>query len=354
MSFVLILCGGFWLAAWGLRVPIPLRMAGVVFVILGIIALHLILPEAHHLRQATGGRAQPWVALLGLGVLVWLYRAGLQWLRARAPAHEAAQDAPSDTELRRYDRHIILREIGGSGQMALRRARILVIGAGGLGAPVLQYLAGAGVGTIGVIDDDMVEGSNLQRQVIHRDQDIGTPKVLSAARAIRDLNPFVRVQTYQQRLDRELAGQLVGNYDLILDGSDNYETRAVVNHAAVTAGVPVIAGAISQWEGQVNLYDPARGGPCLACLFPKAPAPGLAPSCAEAGVVGPLPGVIGAMMALEAVKYITAAGQGLRGQMVIYDGLYGHSRHIAVAPRTDCAVCAKIRDTGVVGTADQA
>lgn len=347
MSFVLVLCGGFWLAAWGLKVPIRLRLAGVAFVILGVIGLHLILPEGHHLRQATGGRAQPWIALLGLGGVVWAYRAGVLWLRAKAPGHEDAGGAPSDTELRRYDRHIMLREIGGPGQMALRDAKVLVVGAGGLGAPSLLYLAGGGVGVIGIIDPDEVEGSNLQRQIIHRDQDIGVPKVFSAERAIRDLNPFVTVRPYARTLDAENAPELFAQYDLILDGTDLFETRSMINAAAVATGTPLISGAISQWEGQITLFDPARGGPCMACVFPKPPAPGQAPSCAEAGVAGPLPGVIGSMMALEAVKHITDAGEGLRGQMVVFDGLYGQSRHIALAPRDDCPVCAEKRREGV-------
>ena len=215
----------------------------------------------------------------------------------------------------------------------------LVVGAGGLGSPALLYMAAAGVGTLGVIDDDTVENANLQRQVIHTDGRIGMPKVFSAAEAIGALNPHVTVRPYHRRLTEEIAAGLMAEYDLVLDGSDNFDTRYLVNRAAVAAGVPLIAAAMTQWEGQISLYDPARGGPCYECIFPERPAPGLVPSCAEAGVVAPLPGVIGSMMALEAVKHITGAGQGLRGRLVIHDALDAETRAIRLRPRPDCAVC---------------
>ena len=196
-------------------------------------------------------------------------------------------------ELNRYARHIVLRELGGGGQRKLKEAKVLVIGAGGLGSPALLYLAAAGVGTIGVIDDDSVDGSNLQRQIIHRDQDIDTPKVFSAQAAMQALNPFVTVKPYHRRLTADLAAKLFAEYDLILDGSDNFDTRYLANRAAVATGKPLISGAITQWEGQISLYHPASGAPCFECLFPSRPAEGLAPSCAEAGVIAPLPGIIG-------------------------------------------------------------
>jgi len=242
-------------------------------------------------------------------------------------------------ELDRYARHIMLREIGGPGQKRLKAARVLVVGAGGLGAPALLYLAAAGVGHIGVVDDDIVDNSNLQRQVIHRAADIGTPKVESAARAMLAQNPHVSVATHRMRLDADVARALFADHELVLDGTDNLATRYMVNRVAVAARTPLIAAAITQWEGQISLYDPARGGPCFQCVFPQAPAPGLAPTCAEAGVVGPLPGVIGAIMALEAIKAITGAGAGLRGQMLIYDALFTEMRKIALKPDGDCPVC---------------
>ena len=249
----------------------------------------------------------------------------------------------SDTELNRYARHIVLRELGGPGQKKLKQARVLVIGAGGLGAPALQYLAAAGVGTIGVIDDDEVENANLQRQVIHRDQDIGMPKVFSAEAAMQAQNPYVEVRPFHRRLTADIAADLFADFDLILDGTDNFETRYLVNETAVKLGKPLISGALSQWEGQLSLFHPKSGGPCYQCIFPEAPAEGLAPSCAQAGVIGPLPGVVGAMMAVEAIKALTGAGATLQGEMLIYDGLYGESRKIRLSPRQDCPVCGSDR-----------
>ncbi len=249
----------------------------------------------------------------------------------------------SAQELNRYARHIMLREIGGPGQKRLKNARVLVIGAGGLGAPALLYLAAAGVGTIGVVDDDTVDNSNLQRQVIHRHQDIGTPKVKSARRAMLGQNPDITVNAYAQRLDEAAAKALFSEYDLVLDGTDNFSTRYMVNQVAVQAKTPLIAAAITQWEGQISLYDPANGTPCFQCVFPEAPAPGLVPTCAEAGVIGPLPGVVGAMMAVEAIKHLTGAGTGLGGQLMIYDALYAETRKIALKPRPDCPVCAGVQ-----------
>jgi len=184
-----------------------------------------------------------------------------------------------------------------------------------------------------------VENSNLQRQVIHRDADIGTPKCHSAAAAMRALNPFITVRPYQRRLTSEIAETLFADYDLVLDGTDNFDTRYTANAAAVACAIPLVSGALSQWEGQVSVFDPARGAPCYQCIFPQAPAAGLAPSCAEAGVLGPLPGVLGAMMAAEAVKVISGAGRPLRGRMLIHDALYGETRTINLSPRPDCPVC---------------
>ncbi|ASM70904.1 MULTISPECIES: HesA/MoeB/ThiF family protein [Roseobacteraceae] len=330
-------------AVMGAPRSVRLNMMGLLYV--AVLSLHLVLPDGHPLRLATGESAALWLILGGFVVLVLAYRWGLRRLRARAAKGQAdipvqAHQGPmGEIELNRYSRHIVLREIGGPGQVALKNARVLVVGAGGLGAPALQYLAAAGVGTLGVIDADVVEGSNLQRQVIHTDARIGMPKVFSAQAALEALNPFVTVRPYQRRFDEEIAAELVAEYDLVLDGTDNFATRYLVNRVAFTAGVPLVSGALSQWEGQLSVFDPARGAPCYQCVFPQAPAPGLAPSCAEAGVLGPLPGVVGAMMAVEAVKLLTGAGTPLRGEMLIYDALYGESRKITLARRGDCPVC---------------
>jgi molybdopterin/thiamine biosynthesis adenylyltransferase len=203
----------------------------------------------------------------------------------------------------------------------------------------LQYLAAAGVGTIGVIDDDIVENANLQRQVIHRDQDIGMPKVFSAQAAMVAQNPYADVRPYHRRLTEDVAADLFAEYDMVLDGTDNFETRFLANRVAVAQGKPLISGALSQWEGQISVFDPAQGAPCYQCIFPEAPADGLAPSCAEAGVIGPLPGVIGSMMAVETIKVVTGAGQALFGEMLIYDALWGETRKIALKRRMDCPVC---------------
>jgi len=253
-------------------------------------------------------------------------------------------DAPAaplfaEDELPRYARHIVLREIGGPGQRRLKRARILVVGAGGLGAPVLLYLAAAGVGQLTIVDDDVVSRSNLQRQVIHAEDRVGMAKVLSAQIAIKAINPYVTVSPLQIRLDAAGAARLVREHDLVIDGCDTLDTRHLLNRACVAASVPLLAGAISQWEGQLALYDPARGAPCLACLFPVIPAEGLAPACAEAGVMGALPGILGAMLAAEAIKEITGAGRSLRGRLLIHDALWGESREIRISRRAGCPVC---------------
>lgn len=342
MLAVLAGAAALWALAWRLGVPARLRLALLGLIWLAVVLAQLALPPEAPLRAATGGDVRIWLVLGLVVAAVWLYRRGLRALRARA-ATKAPEPGPqplfSETELNRYARHLMLREIGGPGQRALKEARVLVVGAGGLGAPALLYLAAAGVGTIGVIDEDTVEASNLQRQVIHTDARLGMPKVFSAEAQMRALNPFVTLRAYHRRLDAENAPALFADYDLILDGTDNFDTRYLVNRMAVAAGKPLIAAAITQWEGQIALYDPARGGPCYECLFPTRPAPGLVPSCAEAGVAGPLPGVMGAMMALEAVKHLTRAGEGLRGALLIYDGLYGETRRIVTHRREGCAVC---------------
>ena len=346
MVLVLGMCAMLWGVGHVMGAPKSMRLWMIAVLYVGVVGLHLLLPLGHPLRMATGESAALWLILGGAVALVLLYRLGLSRLRARAGETQSTPaDQPlfTDTELNRYARHMVLREIGGPGQRKLKEARVLVIGAGGLGAPVLQYLAAAGVGTIGVIDDDRVENANLQRQVIHRDKSIGMPKVFSAQAEMIAQNPYVTVRPYHRRLTREIAGDLFADYQLILDGTDNFETRYMVNEMAVAAGVPLISGALSQWEGQLSVFDPACGAPCYQCVFAEAPAADLAPSCAEAGVIGPLPGVIGAMMGVEAIKVLTGAGTALRGQMVIYDALYGESRTISLARRPDCPTCGDVQ-----------
>ncbi len=242
-------------------------------------------------------------------------------------------------QINRYARHIVLREIGGPGQQKLLNAKLLCIGVGGLGSPALLYLAAAGVGTLGVVDDDVVSLSNLQRQVLHDTRNVGMDKTQSAAQSLARVNPDVRVVPHKLRLSVDNAEQIIGQYDLVLDGTDNFDTRYLVNRTCVALQKPLISAAMSQWEGQISLYDPARGGPCYQCVYPEKPADGLAPSCAQAGVMGALAGVMGAMMAGEAIKAITGAGAGLRGEMLVFDALYGETRKLGISKRDGCPVC---------------
>jgi molybdopterin-synthase adenylyltransferase len=231
----------------------------------------------------------------------------------------------SADELERYARHIVLREVGGPGQAALKRARVLVVGAGGLGAPVLLYLAAAGVGTLGVIDDDTVSLSNLQRQVIHGTPDIGAPKVDSAAATIRRLNPHVAVELHNTRLVAGNALDLLGRYDLVADGSDNFGTRYLVSDACFFAGKPLVTAAMGTFDGTlttIRAHERAADGrpnPTYRCLFPEPPPPGTVPACAEAGVLGALAGVLGSLAALEAIREIVGFGEGLVGRLLMVD-----------------------------------
>ena len=346
MMMVLAMAAAIWGIGAAMRTPYQARwtLLGLLFV--SVVAIQVILPDGHPLREATGSSPAFWLMLIGLGAVVWGYRALLRRVAARAREVEEERQSPeqtsggfSEVELNRYARHIVLREIGGPGQAALKRARVLVVGAGGLGCPALQYLAAAGVGQIGVIDDDTVSGPNLQRQILYRDAQIGMPKVQAAQEVMTALNPFVDVRPYQRRLTPEIAEDLIADYDIVLEGSDNFTTRRAVNAACVTLGKPMVSGALSQWEGQVSVFDPASGAPCYACVFPEDPAEGLAPSCAEAGVLGPLPGVVGSIMAAEAIKLITGAGDPLRSRMMIFDAAYAEARVISVGRREGCPVC---------------
>ncbi|WP_444464019.1 HesA/MoeB/ThiF family protein [Rhodobacter capsulatus] len=326
---------------WKLRAPAGL-LWGTLAVLWGAFVLvHLLFPDpAHPLPALIGGSLPGWIGLGVVAALVQAYRWALARLRARAVVPDAPAEGPfSKAELGRYSRHLLLREIGGTGQRRLKSARVLVVGAGGLGSPALLYLSAAGVGTLGVIDHDAVSNSNLQRQVLFRDDDIGKPKVFAAEAALKALNPFITVKPYHRRLTEDIAADLIAEYDLVLDGCDDFETRQLVNRACVAAAKPLISAAISQWEGQISLYHPATGGPCLACLFPKAPGPGLAPTCAEGGVMAALPGILGTKMAAEAIKEITGAGTPLRGKLQLIDALHGENRTIAVCRDPACPVC---------------
>lgn len=233
--------------------------------------------------------------------------------------------ALSEAELERYARHIVMREVGGPGQQALKAARVLVVGAGGLGAPAILYLAAAGVGTIGIVDDDTVTLSNLQRQVIHTDAAVGGPKTASAASAVARLNPHVVVETHPVRLAAENVAALVGAYDLVLDGSDNFETRYLVSDACFAAGKPLITGALGVFDASLTTIRAhersadGRPNPTYRCLFPEPPPAGTVPSCSEAGVLGALAGVLGSMMALEAIREIVGFGTGLVGRLILVD-----------------------------------
>ncbi|WP_019172620.1 molybdopterin-synthase adenylyltransferase MoeB [Pseudaminobacter salicylatoxidans] len=235
--------------------------------------------------------------------------------------------ALSPDELERYARHIVLPEIGGAGQQKLKRARVLVIGAGGLGAPVLQYLAAAGVGTLGIIDDDTVSLSNLQRQVIHDTPSVGLSKLESAKAALLRINPHTRIEPHGWRLTADNAEALVTQYDLVVDGSDNFATRYAVADACAAAGRPLVHAAVGRFDGSITVLKPFETGadgtpnPSYRDLFPEPPPAGLVPSCAEAGIVGALTGVIGTLQAMEAIKLITGIGEPLVGRILLYDAL---------------------------------
>lgn len=240
----------------------------------------------------------------------------------------------SDEEVDRYARQLVLAEIGGPGQQALKRARVLIVGLGGVGAPAALYLAAAGVGTLGLIDDDTVALSNLQRQIIFATTDVGRSKVESGRDRLAALNPHAAIETFATRLTPDNGGGLIERFDLVLDGTDDFDTRFAVNAACVAAGVPLVSGALGRWNGQVGVF---AGQPCYQCLVPESPPD--AETCARVGVVGALAGVVGAMAALEAVKIITGAGAPLTGRLMLYDGLAGTSRVVKVAADPACPIC---------------
>ncbi|HTG18786.1 MAG TPA: molybdopterin-synthase adenylyltransferase MoeB [Reyranella sp.] len=247
----------------------------------------------------------------------------------------------TEPQIRRYARHIVLAEIGGVGQARLIAARVLVIGAGGLGAPLLQYLAAAGIGTLGVIDHDQVDLSNLQRQVIHRTADIGVAKVASARRALLDINPEVAVIAHDERLASNNAERIVGGYDIVADGSDNFATRYLLNDVCYRLKKILVSAAILRFDGQISTYKAWQGAghPCLRCIFPAAPSEDAVPSCAQAGVLGALAGTLGALQATEVVKEILGIGRSLSGRLLMYDALAASFDEMAIAKRPDCPTC---------------
>ena len=240
----------------------------------------------------------------------------------------------SEGEVERYARHLVLREVGGPGQQRLKAARVLIVGAGGLGAPAALYLAAAGVGHLTLSDDDVVGLSNLQRQVLFATADVGRAKTAAGAEHLAALNPHVAVEA-ASAVTADTVAHLVAGHDLVLDGTDNFETRLLVSDACLAAGIPLVSGAIGRWTGQVGVFE---GKPCYRCLVPEVPPD--AETCVAVGVVGALAGVIGSMMALEAVKLIAGAGEALTGRLLIYDGLAGESRTVRIGADPACPACA--------------
>jgi adenylyltransferase/sulfurtransferase len=238
----------------------------------------------------------------------------------------------------RYSRHLLLPEVGPGGQARLRAARVLVVGVGGLGSPAALYLAAAGVGTLGLVDADAVDLSNLQRQILHGTSGVGRSKLESAAARLRDLNPHVRVETFEARLTSANGLEILRDFDVILDGSDNFPTRYLVNDACVLLGKPNVYGAVFRFEGQASVFH-AAAGPCYRCLYPEPPPPGLVPSCAEGGVLGVLPGIVGSLQALEALKLVLGVGESLVGRLVLVDGLTLRFRELALRKDPACPVC---------------
>ena len=257
-----------------------------------------------------------------------------------APSVEAVAELPTLTqeEIKRYSRHLIMPEVGIDGQRALKASSVLCIGAGGLGSPAAMYLAAAGVGRIGIVDFDVVDYSNLQRQLLHGTPDVGRSKLQSARDRLQALNPHVHVDTYETSLSSENALKLFEPYDVILDGTDNFPTRYLVNDASVISGKPNAYGSIFRFEGQASVFG-AKGGPCYRCLYPEPPPPGLVPSCAEGGVLGVLPGIIGVIQATESIKLMLGIGEPLIGRFLIYDALKMRFRELKLRKDPECPVC---------------
>jgi sulfur-carrier protein adenylyltransferase/sulfurtransferase len=264
------------------------------------------------------------------------------WTEADMPIDLPQAKAKAvDPDKERYSRHVRIPEVGEAGQEKLKAAKVLLIGMGGLGCPVAMYLAAAGVGTLGLVDDDVVDVSNLQRQVLHSVSWVGMPKVESAAHFIRNLNPSVKVVRHSVRVNAENIEALFSQYDLIVDGTDNFPTRYLINDACVKSGKPCVHGSIYRFEGQITLFHPANGGPCYRCLYPEAPPKDFAPSCADAGVLGVLPGVVGLLESVEVIKVILGLGETLQGRLLTYDALKSTFGEFEIDKDPDCAVCSR-------------
>ncbi len=244
----------------------------------------------------------------------------------------------TNEEIRRYSRHLIMPEVGLAGQLKIKQASVLLIGAGGLGSPLALYLAAAGIGHLGIVDFDVVDESNLQRQIVHGTSTVGVSKLESAARRVRDLNPFVEITGYETGITSDNALDIIKDYDIVIDGTDNFPTRYLVNDASVMLGKPNVYGSIFRFEGQASVFG-VREGPCYRCLYPEPPPPGLVPSCAEGGVLGVLPGIIGTIQATEALKLIMGVGEPLVGRLLLFDALQMRFRELKLRKNPDCPVC---------------
>jgi adenylyltransferase/sulfurtransferase len=245
----------------------------------------------------------------------------------------------SDEELERYARHLVLRQLGGPGQAKIHAARVLIVGAGGLGSPIALYLAAAGVGALGIVDDDKVSLSNLQRQILFQTRDVGAPKTEAAARALTAINPHVKIEPHPVRLTAQNAKDLIGAYDIVADGSDNFDTRFLVNDTCFALKKTLVFAAVTEFEGQLatfKAHDPSGQYPCYRCLFPAPPPAGTVPSCSETGVLGAAAGVMGSLAALEVLKEITGMGDGLAGKLLIYEALSARFRTVSLSPDPAC------------------
>jgi adenylyltransferase/sulfurtransferase len=245
----------------------------------------------------------------------------------------------TEEQIQRYARHILLKEVGGIGQEKLLKSKVLVIGAGGLGSPLILYLAAAGVGTIGVIDNDVVDLSNLQRQIAHTTDRIGVSKVESTRRAVMAINPEITVVEYHSRLGVENAFEIIGGYDVVADGSDNFPTRFLVNDACFFAKKTLVSAAVLRFDGQLSTFKPHAGRPCYRCIYPEPPPPGQIPSCDEAGVLGAVAGVLGTLQATEVLKEILGIGESMAGRLLIYDALAATMRQVKMKPDPECPLC---------------
>lgn len=274
---------------------------------------------------------------LGYGHVTSMQGGFNAWRADGFPVHQPPSLSEQDRQ--RYARHLAIPEVGEAGQLRLLNAKVLMIGAGGLGSPIAYYLAAAGVGHMTIVDGDTVELSNLQRQILHTPDRVGTPKTESALQTLKAFNEALDIQVVNARFNSENADDLIPNFDLVVDGTDNFPTRYLINDACVKWGKPFVHGSVYRFEGQVSLFDPAKGGPCYRCLYPEPPPPELAPSCAEAGVLGVLPGLIGLLQAVEAVKYLLEIGTPLTGKMVAYDALSTRFMNYKLRKDPDCNYC---------------